>query len=180
VSGCAAAGAGECLQPRKREGGLTSPHDVAMIPLFTRGGPDRANPSRTGRPRRSGRPRRTSAGSMRVGHGSVATVRPPMPGHWWAIKHCESRSLAVSTGRASQSGDALRRIVSATFQAGHASSILVIPRRPPAVASRLRSLTVVCPRPVERSGQAACPTPQRPRPMCAIQQKEDDHDTPAW
>jgi hypothetical protein len=43
----------------------------------------------------------------------------------WAIKHRESRSLAVPTGQARQSGDALGRTVTATFQAGHARSILV-------------------------------------------------------
>jgi hypothetical protein len=54
------------------------------------------------------------------------------------------------------------------LQAGHANSICVVALRPPAVASRLRSLTVASPRPVERSGGAACPSapataPKSPR-----------------
>ena len=40
------------------------------------------------------------------------------------------------------------------FQGDHATSILVA-LRPPAVASRLRSLTVASPQPVERSGDCA-------------------------
>jgi hypothetical protein len=42
-------------------------------------------------------------------------------------------------------------------QAGHASSIPVVVLRPPAVAWRLRCLTVASLRPVERSCPAACP-----------------------
>ena len=40
-------------------------------------------------------------------------------------KQSENRSLAVSTGHVSQSGGAPGRSVITTFQAGHASSILV-------------------------------------------------------
>jgi hypothetical protein len=54
------------------------------------------------------------------------------------------------------------------LQAGHANSIRVVALRPPGVASRLRYLTVASPRPVERSGGAACPSapataPRSPR-----------------
>jgi hypothetical protein len=66
------------------------------------------------------------------------------------------------------------------FQAGHVEFDLFVALRPPAVLSQLRSLTVLCPRPVERSGQAACPNGPAIVPMCAIHQKEDDHDAPAW
>jgi hypothetical protein len=51
--------------------------------------------------------------------------RAPDMGHWRAIKQGERRSFTVFPGQAPKAGNALVRTPSATFQAGHASSILV-------------------------------------------------------
>ena len=52
-------------------------------------------------------------------------MRAPDMGHWRAIKQGEGRSFTVFPGQAPKPGNALVRTPSATFQAGHASSILL-------------------------------------------------------
>ena len=73
-----------------------------------------------------------------------------------------------------------RRPALDVFQGDYATSILVA-LRPPAVASRLRSLTVASPQPVERSGdcaQVATVTRRAGMLSDCHPRKEDDHDTP--
>ena len=52
-------------------------------------------------------------------------MRAAEMGHCRAIKQDQRRSFTVFPGRAPKAGNALVRTPSATFQAGHASSILV-------------------------------------------------------